>query len=45
MLTVNTALYVGPLANIAGGVELSTCGSAAVAALIYVASLRLAKMR
>ena len=37
LLTVNTALYVGPLADIAGGVDLSTIGSAALAGLIYVA--------
>ena len=28
LLTVNTTLYVGPLANIAGGVDVSTVGSA-----------------
>ena len=39
LLTVNTTLYVGPLADIAGGVDLSTIGSAALAGLIYVASL------
>ena len=39
MLTVNTTLYVGPLADIAGGVDLSTIGSAALAGLIYLASL------
>jgi purine-cytosine permease-like protein len=39
-LTVNTTLYVGPLADIAGGVDLSTIGSAALAGLIYFASLR-----
>ena len=41
VLTVNTALYVGPLAEIAGGVDLSTVGSAALAGLIYLASVRL----
>ena len=30
--------YVGPLADIAGGVDLSTIGSAALAGLIYLAS-------
>ena len=35
LLTVNTTLYVGPLADIAGGVDLSTIGSAALAGLIY----------
>jgi len=39
VLAVNTALYVGPLADIAGGVDLSTIGSAAIAGLIYVVSL------
>ncbi len=38
-LAVNTTLYVGPLADIAGGVDLSTVGSAALAGLLYVASL------
>jgi purine-cytosine permease-like protein len=38
LLTVNTTLYVGPLADIAGGVDLSTIGSVALAALIYSAS-------
>ena len=38
LLAVNTALYVGPLADIAGGVDLSTIGSAALAGLIYVAA-------
>lgn len=41
VLTVNTELYVGPLAEIAGGVDLSTIGSAALAGLIYLASVRL----
>src|SRR6476619_159570 len=39
LLTVNTTLYIGPLAEIAGGVDLSTIGSAALAALIYTASV------
>ena len=39
LLTVNTTLYVGPLADIAGAVDLSTIGSAALAGLIYSASL------
>jgi purine-cytosine permease-like protein len=39
LLALNTTLYVGPLADIAGGVDLSTIGSAALAGLIYVASL------
>jgi purine-cytosine permease-like protein len=45
LLTVNTTLYVGPLADIAGGVDLSTIGSAALAALIYYASPLLASRR
>ncbi len=36
VLAVNTTLYVGPLADVAGGVDLSTIGSAAIAAVIYV---------
>ena len=43
LLTVNTELYVGPLAEIAGGVDLSTVGSAALAVLIYLASMRYIK--
>ena len=43
VLTVNTTLYVGPLADVAGGVDLSTIGSAALAGLIYFASLRYIK--
>ena len=43
LLTVNTELYVGPLAELAGGVDLSTVGSAALAGLIYVALTRLIK--
>jgi purine-cytosine permease-like protein len=43
LLTVNTELYVGPLAEIAGGVDLSTIGSAALAVLIYLASMRYIK--
>ena len=38
LLAVNTTLYVGPLAEIASGVDVSTIGSAALAALIYIAS-------
>src|SRR5215475_12151918 len=38
LLAVNTTLYVGPLADIAGGVDVSTIGSAALAGLIYLAS-------
>jgi purine-cytosine permease-like protein len=39
LLAVNTTRYVGPLADIAGGLDVSTVGSAALAGLIYVASL------
>ncbi len=38
VLAVNTTLYVGPLADIAGGVDLSTVGSALIAAVIYLAA-------
>jgi purine-cytosine permease-like protein len=38
LLAVNTTLYVGPLADIAGGIDASTVGSAALAGLIYCAS-------
>ena len=40
LLAVNTTLYVGPLADVAGGVDLSTVGSAAIAAILYVVSGR-----
>jgi purine-cytosine permease-like protein len=41
VLAVNTTLYVGPLAGVAGGVDVSTVGSAVLAAAIYgVATLR-----
>ncbi len=36
LLAVNTTLYVGPLAAIAGGVDLSTLGSGVLAGVIYV---------
>jgi purine-cytosine permease-like protein len=39
VLAVNTTLYVGPLADIAGGVDVSTVGSAVLAGLIYIVSL------
>jgi purine-cytosine permease-like protein len=35
-LAVNTTLYVGPLADLAGGVDVSTLGSAVLAAGIYL---------
>ncbi len=38
VLAVNTTLYVGPLADVAGGVDVSTAGSAALAGLMYLAS-------
>jgi len=41
VLSVNTTLYVGPLADVAGGVDLSTIGSAVIAGVIYVAGLGL----
>ena len=40
LLAVNTTLYVGPLADIAGGVDVSTVGSAVLAGLIYCARSR-----
>ena len=40
LLAVNTTLYVGPLADLAGGVDLSTIGSAALAGFLYSASRR-----
>lgn len=43
VLTVNTELYVGPLAELAGGVDLSTIGSAVLAGLIYLAGVRFIK--
>jgi purine-cytosine permease-like protein len=43
LLAVNTTLYVGPLADIAGGVDLSTIGSAVLAGSIYVVSLGFSK--
>jgi purine-cytosine permease-like protein len=35
LLAVNTTLYVGPLAGIAGGVDVSTLGSAVLAGVLY----------
>ena len=40
MMAVNTSLYVGPLAGVAGGVDLSTFGSGLLAAVIYAAATR-----
>ena len=39
MLSVNTELVSGPLADIAGGVDVSALGSGAVAALVYLAAI------
>jgi len=38
VLSVNTELVAGPLADIAGGVDVSALGSGAVAALVYLAA-------
>jgi purine-cytosine permease-like protein len=38
MLSVNTELVAGPLADIAGGVDVSALGSGLVAALVYLAA-------
>ena len=43
VLAVNTTLYVGPLADVAGGVDLSTVGSAVIAAVVYVAAQALSR--
>ena len=39
LLAVPTELYTGPLANLAGGVDLSLAGSALVAAAVYLIAL------
>jgi hypothetical protein len=36
---VSTSLYTGPLADLAGGVDVSLAGSALVAAMVYVLAL------
>ena len=36
ILAVNTTLYVGPLANIAGGVDVSFAGAALISATVYL---------
>lgn len=41
LLTVNTTLYVGPLANIADGVDVSLIGSGVIAAFVYLLALSL----
>jgi len=43
LLAANTTLYVGPLADLAGGVDLSTVGSAVIAGLLYLATTRFIK--
>lgn len=45
LLAVNTTLYVGPLANVADGVDLSLIGSGGIAAAVYAAALVLAPER
>ena len=45
VLAVNTTLYVGPLADIADGVDLSTIGSGVLAAVIYAAATRVSPAR
>lgn len=42
VLAVNCPLYVGPLANLAGGIDLSCLGSAAVTVVIYLGFVALA---
>ena len=39
LLAVQTELYIGPLANVAGGVDLSLLGSGVVAGAVYLAAL------
>jgi purine-cytosine permease-like protein len=41
LLAVNTSLYVGPLADVAGGVDVSLLGSGLIAALGYLVTLRI----
>lgn len=45
VLAVNTNLYVGPLADIAGGVDVSTIGSGAIAAVTYLGATRASRAR
>ena len=45
LLTVNTTLYAGPLADLAGGVDLSMLGSATIAAAGYALALVLSPER
>ena len=39
LLAVQTELYTGPLANVAGGVDLSLLGSGLIAGAVYLAAL------
>jgi purine-cytosine permease-like protein len=41
LLAVETQLYTGPLAHVAGGIDLSLAGSALVAGITYVVALEL----
>jgi purine-cytosine permease-like protein len=41
LLAVETQLYTGPLAHLAGGIDLSLAGSALVAGVTYVVALKL----
>jgi purine-cytosine permease-like protein len=41
ILAVNTTVYVGPLADVAGGVDVSLIGAGLVAAFGYLVTLRL----
>ncbi|GBG38994.1 purine-cytosine permease family protein [Mycobacterium montefiorense] len=41
ILTVDTSLYPGPLAYLANGIDISLVGSAAIAAIGYLAALRI----
>ena len=45
MLSVNTDLVAGPLADIAGGVDVSALGSGAVAALVYLTAVAVVPAR
>ena len=39
LCAVSTSLYTGPLANVAGGIDISLVGSALVAAAVYLLAL------
>jgi purine-cytosine permease-like protein len=39
LCAVSTSLYTGPLANVAGGIDVSLAGSALVAAAVYLLAL------